>query len=333
MLGNGMYHVEAGARYAKFTGSFGPPRLIAKLHLFYQDGVSEIIPTDARWRTAPSPITFSSVYGGEDFDARLEPLGWKLPGFETANWTCPVLTNGPGGKLKGLSCAAPPLRAFEILQPVQTKSIQTNVTVYDLGQNASVMAQIRVHGPRGSAVRIIPAELLKPDGTVDRKSAGDGPAWWQYTLLGTGDETWGARFFYHGCRYFQVESQPAAGGSELPVVEGIAGVVIGSASNPAGQFSCSDELFNHIHTLIRWAQRANLVSVLTDCPHRERLGWLEQYHLNGPSLRYEFDLAQLFTKGMNDMANWPTASCPTSRRSILYSTGVSVIRQSGAAPL
>jgi alpha-L-rhamnosidase len=41
--------------------------------------------------------------------------------------------------------------------------------------------------------------------------------------------------------------------------------------------------------------------VLTDCPHRERLGWLEQYHLNGPSQRYEFDLSQLFAKGMNDM--------------------------------
>jgi len=45
------------------------------------------------------------------------------------------------------------------------------------------------------------------------------------------------------------------------------------------------------------------MSVLTDCPHRERLGWLEQYHLNGPSLRYEFDLSQLFAKGMNDMAD------------------------------
>ena len=45
------------------------------------------------------------------------------------------------------------------------------------------------------------------------------------------------------------------------------------------------------------------MSVLTDCPHRERLGWLEQYHLNGPSLRYEFDLTRLYTKGMNDMAD------------------------------
>jgi hypothetical protein len=46
-----------------------------------------------------------------------------------------------------------------------------------------------------------------------------------------------------------------------------------------------------------------MVSILTDCPHRERLGWLEQDHLNGPALRYDFDLAQLFTKIVNDIAD------------------------------
>jgi hypothetical protein len=76
-----------------------------------------------------------------------------------------------------------------------------------------------------------------------------------------------------------------------------------SASTPIGAFETSSELFNRIHALVRWAQRSNMVSVLTDCPHRERLGWLEEYHLNGPSLRYEFDLAQLFTKGMSDMTD------------------------------
>ena len=33
--------------------------------------------------------------------------------------------------------------------------------------------------------------------------------------------------------------------------------------------------------------------MLTDCPHREKLSWLEQYHLNGPALRYNFDLPVL----------------------------------------
>jgi hypothetical protein len=79
-------------------------------------------------------------------------------------------------------------------------------------------------------------------------------------------------------------------------------VVVHTASPAVGEFACSNELFNRTRTLIRWAQRSNLASVITDCPHREKLGWLEQYHLNGPALRYEFDLARLYTKTFGDMA-------------------------------
>jgi hypothetical protein len=301
-LGNGMYNVHAG-RYTKFTGTFGPLKAIAQLRLEYADGSVEIIGTDEQWRVAPGPITFSSVYGGEDYDARLNAVGWDKSGFDSSTWMPAQVVAGPGGKLAGLSCAAPPLRAFEILQPVQTNSIRTDTTVYDLGQNAPIMARIKVKGPAGSRVRIIPAELLKPDGSVDRGSVGNGLAYWQYTLSGDGEENYFSKFFYHGCRYLQVEFAAATNSVELPAVESIEGVVVHSASEPVGEFSCSNELFNRIHTLILWAQRANIVSVLTDCPHRERLGWLEQYHLNGPSLRYEFDLAQLYTKGMNDMAD------------------------------
>ncbi len=302
LLGNGMYHVAKG-RYTKFTGSFGPLKAIVQVRLDYADGATEILGTDEQWRVAPGPITFSSIYGGEDDDARLEPRGWNRPGFDDAHWERPAVVQGPGGELKGFSCAAPPLRAIETLKPVRANILQSNVTVYDLGQNAPIMVRLKAKGPPGSSVRVIPAELLEPDGSADRRSSGGGPAWWQYTLAGHGEETWFPKFFYHGCRYLQVQRSPAPGGAELPVLETIEGVVVHSISRPAGEFACSNDLFNRIHTLIRWAQRANMVSVLTDCPHRERLGWLEQYHLNGPSLRYEFDLARLFTKGMNDMAD------------------------------
>jgi alpha-L-rhamnosidase len=301
-LGNGMYNVHAG-RYTKFIGTFGPLKAIAQLRLEYADGSVETIGTDGQWRVAPGPITFSSVFGGEDYDARLNPVGWDKSGFDSSNWIPAQVVAGPGGKLAGLSCAAPPLRAFEILQPVQTNSIRTNIVVYDFGQNAPIMARIKIKGPAGSRVRIIPAELLKPDGSVDRGSVGNGLAYWQYTLSGDGEENYFSNFFYHGCRYLQVECFAATNSVKIPAVESIEGVVVHSASEPVGEFSCSNDLFNRIHTLILWAQRANIVSILTDCPHRERLGWLEQYHLNGPSLRYEFDLAQLYTKGMNDMAD------------------------------
>ena len=79
MLGNGMYNVTHGPRYTKFTGSFGSPKLIARLHLYYSDGTSEVIPTDATWATTAGPITFSSVFGGELHDARLEPAAGTRP--------------------------------------------------------------------------------------------------------------------------------------------------------------------------------------------------------------------------------------------------------------
>jgi alpha-L-rhamnosidase len=304
MLGNGMYNVVGGARYTKFTGSFGPPKFIAQLQLFYADGTSEVVVSDPHWLTSPGPITFSSIYGGEDYDARLNPAGWKKPGFDAGAWSPAQAVNGPGGKLAGLSWAAPPLRAFETLRPVQSHGLRPNVTVYDLGQNAALMLHLKVQGARGDVVRITPSELLHKDGSLDRRSSTDGrPVYWQYTLAGDGEEIWFPKFFYQGCRYLQAECIPAANHTAPPVIDDISGVVIGSASEPVGEFACSNELFNRIYTLIRWAQRANLVSVITDCPHRERLGWLEQYHLNGPSLRYNFNLAQLFTKGMNDMAD------------------------------
>ncbi len=301
LLGNGMYNVRGG-RYTKFIGSFGALKVISQLRLEYGDGAVDVVGTDGKWRVHPGPITFSCVYGGEDYDARLEPKGWNQPGFGEAVWEEALVVSGPGGKLRGLSGAAPPLHAFETLKPLHTNALGVGTTVYDLGQNVSLIPRIRVRGAAGAVVRIIPAELLKTDGTVDRGSSGGGEAYWQYTLAGKGEEEWFPKFFYHGSRYVQVECT-APPGKNLPVIDSLEGVVVHSASEAVGGFSCSNELFNRIRTLVRWAQESNMMHVLTDCPHRERLGWLEQYHLNGPSLRYEFDLAALYTKGMNDMAD------------------------------
>jgi len=307
MLGNGMYNVPATANYTKFTGSFGPPKVIAQLYLFYTNGTRQVVASDAQWLTTAGPITYSHVYGGEAYDARLLGAGWDQAGFDASGWSPSVVTNGPGGVLRGQSHAAPPIVATQILQPIQTNTLSGGAIVYDLGQNAALIPTLTTHGPAGSVVQIIPAELTNTDGSVNRTSVGGGTAYWQYTLAGTGSETWTPKFFYHGCRYLQV-TLTAAGSAQLPVVDSLTGTVIQSASANVGDFACSYDLFNRVRTLIRWAQRNNLISILTDCPHRERLGWLEQYNLHGPSLRYEFDVGQLFSKMMQDMADSQTAA-------------------------
>ncbi len=303
LLGHGMYNTAPSeGRYTKFRHSYGPLKAILQLRLEYADGSIEIVGTDDQWQTSPGPLTFTSIYGGEDYDARLEPHGWDEPGFDAARWSPAQVVDGPGGALRGLSCAGPPIRTFEELKPVSTNALSDGVTVYDLGQNASIIPRFTVSGPAGSRIRIIPAELLRANGRVDRGSVGGGQCYWQYTLAGNRNETWFPKFFYQGCRYLQVECFAPESGSNLPVVQSLAGVVVQADAPPAGEFECSNPLLNRIRTLVRWAQRSNMMSVMTDCPHRERLGWLEEDHLNGPSLRYEFDLARLFTKVENDMA-------------------------------
>jgi hypothetical protein len=159
-------------------------------------------------------------------------------------------------------------------------------------------------------VRIIPSEL--GDGMVNGGSLGEKPRknsiWCDYTKATDGVETWSPKFFYIGCRYFEVKSFPAEGETKLPAVKSIEGIVVQSSSEPVGEFSCSNELFNKTHTLVRWAQRSNMMSLMTDCPQREKRGWLEQDHLNGPALRYGFDLAQLFNKTLNDIGDSQLAS-------------------------
>ncbi len=301
LVGNGMYNV-VGGRYTKFKGSFGPLKAIGQLVLEYADGATDLVTTDTHWKLAPGPITFSCVFGGEDHDARLEPAGWSEPGFDDSGWKAALKVSGPGGVLRGYSCAAPPIIAHEALPARATNRISPAVTVYDLGQNASLMPRLRVRGPAGSSVRIIPAELVDTNGLADRSSCGRGVAYWKYTLAGKGSETWFPKFYYHGARYLQVECETPAG-AELPVLESLEGVVVHADAEPVGDFECSNELFNRIRKLVRWAQRSNMMSVMTDCPHREKLGWLEEDHLNGPALRYEFDLSRVFTKILNDMAD------------------------------
>jgi hypothetical protein len=305
-LGNGMYNVLGGGRFTKFKGSFGPQKAIAQIRLEYADGRVEIFGTDESWRVAPGPITFSSIYGGEDFDARLAQKNWNQPGFDDSKWFPAIVVNGPGGELRGLSCAAPPMNFFETHKPVASWTLTNGDIVFDLGQNAAHVPQITVTGSAGGSVRLIPSELTNTDGAANQGSMGGGrrgTIWCEFTKATDGVETWSPEFFYVGCRYVQVHCTPATTDGALPKIQSLAGVVVHSASEPVGEFACSNDLFNRIRTLVRWAQMNNMVSLMTDCPHRERLGWLEEDHLNGPALRYEFDLAQLFTKTLNDIAD------------------------------
>lgn len=311
MLGNGMYHVVRDGRFAKFVGSFGHKRAVLHLRLEYEDGRVEIIGTDGDWKSHAGPVTFSNMYGGEDHDARLEPRGWKLAGFAGGDWRpVRVVDDVSLETLRGHHAGSYPVRVIEERKPAQVRQLDgPGATLYDFGQNTSYMPRLTVRGPRGSKVRLIPGERIYPDGIVSRSSMGGihrNSSWWEYTKATDGEEVWEAEFFYIGSRYIQAQAMAADAGGQLPEIVDLTARLVHATAKPVGQFKTSDPLLNRIRELVRWAQRSNMVSVLTDCPHREKLGWLEQIHLNGPSLRYEFDLARIFSKAMYDMRDAQT---------------------------
>jgi hypothetical protein len=309
-LGNGMAHVvRPEGRFAKFKGSFGPQRTIFQLRLDYADGKVETVISDETWKTRAGPITFSSIYGGEDFDARRVQAGWANPGFTDTGWVPAALYAGESGALRGQNHTAEPVAPIET-RPVKAKrELSPGVVLYDFGQNASFMPRLTVSGPAGSVVKLTGGEVVNADGTINRSTMGGahrGSAWWQYIKATDGRETWFPQFYYLGSRYVYAEMLPAIEGGPRPGIDALEMVVVHSTAAPAGHFACSDPTLNRIRDLVRWAQRSNMVSILTDCPHREKLGWLEQDHLNGPALRYEWAIDRLAAKIVRDMAEAQT---------------------------
>lgn len=294
MLGNGMYNVPGG-RYVKFTGSFGPPKFTLTLRIEYADGGVEEIVSDESWRASPGPVVFSCIFGGEDYDARLGQPGWDGPGFGASDWSAAAACESPGGELKAQT--APPIRVMREFEPVKTTEIKPGVTVYDLGQNFSGVPWIQVRGEPGASVRVTPAELITDEGLANQSASG-GPHYYEYVCKGGGVETWNPRFTYYGFRYLQVETPPDKHPAEVLAVKGL---FTRQSAPRAGAFKCSSGLYNDIHELIDWSVGSNLQSVLTDCPHREKLGWLEVAHLMAPSILYNYDCARFYHKVLRDI--------------------------------
>lgn len=301
-LGNGFYNT-VGNRYRKLWVTFGPPTLFFELHLFYKDGSKEVIASDQTWKYALSPITFNDIFGGEDYDANLEQKGWDQPGFNDQSWKPVVVQKAPKGVLRPQ--LIPSVKKMEEFGVKNMQRIAPGNYLLDMGQNLSGYPAIQVKGKKGQSVKLIVGEGLDKEGNVSQKRSG-GPHTYQYTLKGEGIEEWHPEFTYYGFQYIQVEGADllsADSDGDRPLIVGIKSHFIYNSTQETGTFECSNELFSKAHILIKNAVKSNMQSVFTDCPHREKLGWLEETHLNGPVLLYNYDLTQMFPKVMQDMAD------------------------------
>jgi hypothetical protein len=314
MLGKGFYST-AGDRRVHGVNVSRPLQCLVQLHLTFTNGASQVVVSDASWKVAPGPVTHSAILGGEDHDARRLPLDWQRPTFDDAGWAQAAVASPPGGELR--SAVAPPLRLLDSIDAVSIDEPEPGVWVYDFGQNASAVPRLTVRGRAGQTVRLRPAE--QRHGMTPRRNNGRGtvnpagvghPNYWEYTLRGDAVEEWTPQFTYSGFQYLQLEGGVPAGHpnpENRPVVESLTSMHVRNRAAAVGAFECSLPLFNDVDRLVDWAVRGNLSHVLTDCPHREKLGWLEVSYLMGPAIAGRYDVARFYRKIAQDCADSQSA--------------------------
>lgn len=299
IVGNGFHYINH-KRYYKLGIAYGYPKMICKLLVRYEDGREETLVSDESWKTCKSPVIFSSIYGGEDYDARLEQENWDLSGFDDSGWNNAIAVTPPLGKLVADSCT--PLGIREEIAAVSVAKTRDGAITYDFGQNASGIIRVSMKGRRGDRIRFCPGELLSEDGRVNQSASGS-PYWFEYTFKGDGIESWSPKFTYYGFRYVTVDvfGESENDSADSPEIVDIKLCHTCNTAEKVGSFECSSPLMNRIYNLIDWAVRSNMQSVLSDCPHREKLGWLEQSHLMGNAIRYNYDVYHLYRKMVRDM--------------------------------
>lgn len=306
VLGHGWFNVQTKAVWDFHKAPWREaPKFLFSLQIEFADGSTKTISSDESWRCSTGPIVFSSIYGGETYDARLEKPGWDSPGYNDADWDPIKVVAAPRGKLAAQMHV--PIQTFETLRPVKVTEPKPGTFIFDLGQNFAGYCELTVSGNAGTKVQLRHGERLSETGTLDTRDMEqhvkklDATQTHQtdtYILKGQGAEKWHSRFTYHGFQYVEVTGLPGR-----PTAETLKGIFIHSAIPTAGRFECSNPLFNKITKAARWAYLSNLQGIPTDCPHREKNGWTGDAHLAAEQGIFTFDPSTLYTKWINDLGD------------------------------
>jgi alpha-L-rhamnosidase len=325
MLGHGWF--------AQPTINSGPRQVLALLSVTTEDGTTTYYPTSvngtvARGATTPpraagaaviSPLTFQAtagpvtaddIYIGESYDARVAAAldGWSTcayapPSGAVVNWSAPVLSHkSPLAFGSRLSAHRVPIRTdldYAVV-PGGPSSPAPGVFVYDFAQNMAGQATLTVNDcPAGTVILLRHAEILFPNGSVHNHYLPEAPMLGTYTCSGaTSVETYRYLFTYMGFRYIQLEGYPGT-----PSETTVRAHFIHSDLPQTGEFLSSSATLNAIQHATRYASWSNLMDVPTDCPQRERRGWLGDASISFDSVIHNVEGAAFYAKWLADFVD------------------------------
>ena len=214
------------------------------------------------WTWTYGPLISSELYDGEYFDATLIDSKWsKTPlskGQPTRSLPMPKAT-------QLVAPEAPPIRRTEEVKPVELITTPKGAKIIDFGQNLVGWVKIKVVPKNKSRFPL--AIVLRHAEVLDKEEIGMRPL---RTAKATdkiflGDKevhNWEPEFTTHGFRYVEIS------GCDVEKDNFVA-VVVHSDMERLGDFECSHEYINKLHSNVIWGFKGNFVGVPTDCPQRD----------------------------------------------------------------
>lgn len=265
------------------------PALIAQVVV---DG-SVVCATGADWTWNHGAVLNSELLNGETYDSRLADDTWSTSTSSVGSWR-PV-TELPPPTAELVSSQAPPVREVDTLRPIEVIATPAGKTVLDFGQNFAGLIRIVRQPPQSSTeITFRHAEVLE-HGELGVRPLRHAAAT-DTVICGGPLVGYQPKFTSHGFRYAEVTGWDGVG------VHDIVGVVIHSAMERTGHFSCSHKMINQLHRNVVWSTISNTISIPTDCPQRdERLGWTGDIQVFAPTLNVLFDSSGFLKSWLRDV--------------------------------
>jgi alpha-L-rhamnosidase len=305
LLGNGWYNMQTVATWYFDKAPWrARPSLLMDLRITYTDGSTETIATDESWKTGMSTLTYNNIYTGEHIDGSRDVRGWNQAAYDDKGWGPVTITGAPSQQV--VSQMLYPIRKAETIDPVNVTKLNDTDYVYDLGRNISGISQITLNGASGTVIRLKHAEKLYTNGHTDvsniavdffeadplRPLVTD-----QYTLSGSGTETFAPRFSYKGFRYVEVTGNKPLQLDKANLVAFFNHTHV----TKIGTISSSDSIINQLWRATNNSYLSNLQGYPTDCPQREKNGWTGDVHMAIEAGLYNFDSITIYEKWLADI--------------------------------